>query len=530
MSEAGQPRADQTADQSANQERALDAMHMSGGEFEQHARTIAAWIARYWGSVESMPVRSRVAPGEVFDALPATPPEEAQGVWTSLVDELDATVVPGLTHWQHPSFFGYFPANATGPAVLGELLSAGLGVQGMLWSTSPACTEIEMRVMDWLANAYGLPDDFTHAARLTGAGAGGGVIQSTASEATLVALVAARHRALRGLGEDEREPHLTLYASSEAHASVVKAAMIAGLARGAEDGRHVRRIATDPEGRMCVARLSEAMARDRAAGRVPCFVVGTLGTTGTGGFDDLAAIADVLDADARSNEAGSTNSGRRAWLHVDGAWGMNACVCPEHRGMLRGVDRVDSLCVNPHKWLLTNFDCDAFFVRDARAITDAMSITPEYLRPTAATGASAVTDFRDWQVPLGRRFRALKLWLVMRHYGLSGLREFIRSSLTLAERFEAWVREDARFAVHSRSLSLVCLRLVAREGESREGVDARTLALLERVNASGKAMITHTRAPGEGGPGPVVIRVAVGGVQTRERHCRGVWELLRENA
>lgn len=497
-----------------------EAMHMSGSEFAQHAGAIAAWIARYWDSVETMRVRSGVKPGAIFDALPASAPEEADGVWGSLLEELDTKVTPGLTHWQHPSFFGYFPANATGPAVLGELLSAGLGVQGMLWSTSPACTEVEMRVMDWLAAAYGLPSAFTHAARLGGTGSGGGVIQSTASEATLVALVAARHRALRGLSDDQPEPHLTLYASSEAHASVVKAAMIAGLARRAEDTRHVRRIGVDGAGRMCVASLQRAMAADRAAGRVPCFVVGTLGTTGTGGFDDLVQIGDVIDADASGHGAGP------AWLHVDGAWGVNACVCPEHRAMLQGVDRVDSLCVNPHKWLLTNFDCDAFFVRDAKAITDAMSITPEYLRAT--TPAAGVTDFRDWQVPLGRRFRALKLWLVMRHYGLSGLREFIRGHIQMAERFESWVREDARFLVHARSLSLVCLRLAERQGESRAQADARTLALMERVNASGRAMVTHTRAYGESGP--VVIRVAIGGVLTRERHCEGLWQMLRENA
>lgn len=504
-----------------------DAMHMGRVEFETRAGAVVAWIARYWESVEAMRVRSGVSPGDVFGALPAEPPEAPDRALDALLHTLDTTIVPGLTHWQHPSFFGYFPANATGPAVLGEILSAGLGVQGMLWSTSPACTEVEMRMMDWLAMAYGLPTEFTHAARLNGTGEGGGVIQSTASEATLVALVAARHRALRDLRDDELEPHLTLYASSEAHASVVKAAMIAGLARRSEDVRHVRRVRVDRAGRMCVTSLREAIATDRAAGRVPCFVVATLGTTGTGGFDDVSAIACVVEDDAQR----FGHDGQRAWLHVDGAWGLNACVCPEYRDMLRGVARVDSLCVNPHKWLLTNFDCDAFFVRDARAITDAMSITPEYLRATAA-GHDAVTDFRDWQVPLGRRFRAIKVWLVMRHYGLGGLREFIRGSIRRAERFEQWVREDARFVVHSRSLSLVCVGLKAKQNESREEVDARTLALLERVNASGQAMVTHTRAPAEPGTdaGPLVIRVAVGGVLTRERHCRGLWDLLRENA
>jgi aromatic-L-amino-acid decarboxylase len=320
---------------------------------------------------------------------------------------------------------------------------------------------------------------------------------------------------------------------------VVKAAMIAGLARRADDGRHVRRVPVDRAGRMDVEHLREMITGDRASGRLPFFVVATLGTTGTGAFDDLHAIGGAIGG--AHGPAGAPPSGNvsQPWLHVDGAWGLNACVCPEFRGMLRGIERVDSLCVNPHKWLLTNFDCDAFFVRDAAALTDAMSITPEYLRPTASqqTDHVPMPDFRDWQVPLGRRFRALKLWLVMRHYGMSGLRTFIREHVEMAQRLEEWVREDARFAVHARSLSLVCLRLVERDGESRAQADARTLALLERVNASGRAMVTHTRAPADGtahGPaatmGPVVIRIAVGGVATRERHCRMVWDLLKEHA
>lgn len=516
---------------------------MRSDAFVEQANAIASWIARYWNQVGLARVRSDTAPGAIFHAFPPAAPDAPEPVWDSLLQELDEAIVPGLTHWQHPSFFAYFPANASGPAVLGELLSAGLGVQGMLWSTSPACTEVEMGVMDWLAGAFGLPQDFTHEARLAGRGSGGGVIHSTASEATLVAMVAARHRALRGLGEDDPEPHLTLYASAEAHASVIKAAMIAGLARHADDGRHVRRVPVDRAGRMDVDLLREMMTRDRANGRVPFYVVATLGTTGTGAFDDLHAIAGAIRDAMEGAHAPSVSSppfgASPPWLHVDGAWGLNACVCPEFRGMLRGIERVDSLCVNPHKWLLTNFDCDAFFVRDAGALTDAMSITPEYLRPTASrqTHHAAMPDFRDWQVPLGRRFRALKLWLVMRHYGMSGLRTFIREHVEMAQRLEGWVREDPRFAVHARSLSLVCLRLVEREGESRTQADARTLALLERVNASGRAMLTHTRAPADAPPqgpsatmGPVVIRIAVGSVATRERHCRSVWDLLKEHA
>lgn len=533
---------------------------MDDREFEARGSEILAWITRYWNALDTRPVREAVAPGAVFHALPASAPETGDNPCATLTHELDALIAPALTHWQHPSFFAYFPANATAPAILGDLVSAGLGVQGMLWATSPACTELEMRVLDWLARALGLPDAMTHEARLAGRGHGGGVIHSTASEAVLVALVAARarqrtralaHGVHAPLRDEDPEPHYAVYASAEAHASVVKAAMIAGLARDARDPRHVRLLPVDARGRMCPRALADALARDRARTIRPTLVVATLGTTGIGAVDDLDAIADVLANDHTSDATGAP----RPWLHVDGAWGLSACVCPEARWMLGagggaaggagggiGLARVDSLCVNPHKWLLTNFDCDAFFVRDAREVAGAMAITPEYLKTARADSDAydrADVDFRDWQVPLGRRFRALKLWLVLRHYGLAGLREFIRSHIAMAQWLSDEVARDPRFVLAAPvSLSLVCLRLALRPGERPEDADARTLALIERVNDSGRALVTRARTPeglgagalasdGASQGGRVILRVAIGGTRTSEAHVRALWDLLR---
>ena len=514
---------------------------MSGDEFRAQGHALIDWIATYWDRVESLPVRSACVPGDFFASLPAHAPHIGDNPWDGLVRELDTRIVPTLTHWQHPSFFAYFPANASPPAVLGELLSAGLGVQGMLWSTSPSCTELEMGVMDWLARALGLPETFTHQARLSGVGAssetsaiasaGGGVIHSTASEAVLVAMVAARHRALANLADDDTEPHLMAYASAQSHASVVKAAMIAGLARHADDRRHVTLVSTDETGRVNVQALRASIVADRAIGRMPFFVCATLGTTGTGAIDNLAAIGAVLDEKAVLDENPPLTT-RPIWLHVDGAWGLSACICPEFRAMLDGIERADSICVNPHKWLLTNFDCDAFFVRDAKELTRALSITPEYLR-NSASDSGAATDFRDWQVPLGRRFRALKLWLVLRHYGIAGLQTFIREHVALAQQLAQWIRADSRFVLAMEpSLSLVCLSLSARPGESQADADARTLALMERANATGKVFLTHTRASNSalGEQGRILLRVAIGGTHTEERHVRGLWDLVAQFA
>jgi aromatic-L-amino-acid decarboxylase len=462
-------------------------------------------VADYMTRVDSMPVLPACKPGDVLRQLPTGAPQAPGGVegWDAIFADVERVILPSITNWQSPNFYGFFPANSSGPAILGELLAAGLGVQGMLWLTSPACTELEMRVLDWLVDALGLPDAFRHEPRHLAPGSkplGGGVIQSTASDATLVSLLAARERVQR----DGRGGHLTLYTSTQAHSSVIKAAMIAGLATSPEDRTHLRLIETDHAFAMDVAALETALRADLAAGRTPAYVCATIGTTSSTAVDPVADIAAALQ------RAGC----ERTWLHVDAAHSGSALICPEFRPMSRGIEHADSFCFNPHKWLLTNFDCDCFFTRDRAALLGALSITPEYLR-NAATDTGAI-DFRDWQVPLGRRFRALKLWFVIRHYGVEGLRAYIREHVRLAALFEELVRSDDRFEIVApRTANLVCFRLKA-------GDDA-TKRLLERVNSSGRLYMTHTVLPGVG----YTIRMAIGATTTQEPHVRAAWDIIR---
>ena len=482
---------------------------MTPDEFRKRGVQLIEYIARYMETVQDRPVLSKTDPGDTAAMLPEHPPTEPGGdaEWNRILEDLDRIIQPGLTHWQHPGFYGYFPANASGPAILGELLSAGLGVQGMLWRTSPACTEIETRMLDWMAEACELPADF----RSTSDN-GGGVIQGTASESTLIALVAARRRVQRlGL---EGEP--VVYASTQAHSSVIKAAMIAGVARGQRDNERVRLIETDDAHAMRADVLAVAIERDIKAGRAPVFVCSTVGTTASTAVDPLGEIARAARA-----------VGFKGWLHADGAHSGAAAVCPEHRWMLSGLDLYDSYCFNPHKQLLTNFDCDLFWTSDRSTLVDALSILPEYLR-NAETESGRVIDYRDWQIPLGRRFRALKLWFVVRHYGIEGLRAHIRHATALASALEARIAEDPRLELCApRPFNLVCFRPRPLPGESFADTDARTALLLERLNASGEVFLTHAALPAGGGePDRIVIRAAIGGTATRTEHVQRLWELI----
>ena len=464
---------------------------MTPEEFRQHGHAVIDWIADYYAKLETYPVLSQMEPGAIRAALPQHPPEHGEPFGEVLAD-LDRVLMPGITHWQHPSFFAYFPANTSGPAILGELLAAGLGVQGMLWATSPAATELETHVLDWLAELLDLPG------RFRSDGPGGGVIQHTASDAALVALVAALHRVSGGQTERDGvgSGAYTVYTSQQSHSSIEKACRIAGLGSAA-----LRKVDVDP--RTLAARpqhLAELLAADRAAGFTPALVVASVGATGTGAVDDVPELA------ALARDAG-------AWLHVDAAWAGVAAVAPEFRWVNAGLDQVDSYVTNPHKWLLTNFDCDAFWVADRDALVGAMSILPEYLR-NAATESGAVIDYRDWHVPLGRRFRALKLWAVLRWYGAGGLRDHIRGHVALAQEFASWVAADGRFElVAPHPLSLVTFRL-------RSG-DDDTLALMNRVNVSGELYLTHTVLNGK-----AALRLAIGSPQTQRRHVEAAWAAL----
>jgi aromatic-L-amino-acid decarboxylase len=460
---------------------------MTPAEFRRYGRLVVDRIADYWEQVESLPVLSRVAPGEVAAGLPAHPPETGEPLEALLAD-LDRVILPGVTHWQHPGFFAYFPANASGPAVLGDLLSAGLGVQGMLWATSPAATELETVVLDWLAELLDLPAAFR----------GHGVIQDTASSATLCALLAALHRDSAGtVRTDGVRDRYAVYVSPETHSSVEKACRIAGLGDTA-----LRVLEVDPDALSVTAgSLRRAVAADRAAGVRPLLVVATVGSTSTTAVDPVRALGELCRAEG-------------IWLHVDAAYAGVAAVCPELRWLNDGLELADSYCTNPHKWLLTNFDCDAFYVADPDALVGALTVLPEYLR-NAATESGTVIDYRDWQVPLGRRFRSLKLWAVLRWYGAAGLRAHIRSHVALAADFAGRVRADPRFEVVApHPLSLVCFRLAGAD-------DAPSERLLAAVNASGEAYLSHTRVAGR-----YVLRLAIGAPTTQLRHVEAVWSLL----
>ncbi len=474
---------------------------MTPEEFRQHGHEVVDWIADYWSRLRddpgSVPVRSQVSPGDVRAALPPAAPEQGEP-FSAVLGDLDRVVLPGITHWQHPGFLGYFPANTSGPSVLGDLVSAGLGVQGMSWVTSPAATELEQHVMDWFAELMGLPESF----RSTGTG--GGVVQDSSSGANLVALLAALHRASKGatLRQGVRPEDHTVYVSAQTHSSMEKAARIAGLGTDA-----IRVVEVDADLAMSPRALAQRLERDVARGFVPVLVCATVGTTSTTAIDPLAELGAVCQRFG-------------VWLHVDAAYAGVSAVVPELRALQAGVEWADSYTTDAHKWLLTGFDATLFWVADRAALTGALAILPEYLR-NAATDTGAVVDYRDWQIELGRRFRALKLWFVVRWYGAEGLREHIRGHVAMAQELAGWARDDDRFdVVAPHPLSLVCL-----QPRWPAGVDAdvATMTLLDRLNDGGEVFLTHTTVGGR-----AVLRVAIGAPATTRVHVERAWALLCE--
>jgi aromatic-L-amino-acid decarboxylase len=466
---------------------------MTSEEFRRYGRAVVDWIADYYARVESLPVLSQVQPGQIRASLPEGPPVRGES-FEAILGDVERLILPGITHWQSPNFFAFFPANASGPSILGELLSAGLGVQGMLWATSPACTELETHVLDWLVGMLDLPNAFRSDAT------GGGVIQDSASAASLCALLAARERTTR-LQSNERgcDGRLVAYASTQAHSSIEKAVKIAGLGR-----QNLRLIDVDDGFAMRARELSRQIEQDRQVGLVPCFVVGTVGTTSSNAADPLPEIGPICRREG-------------VWLHVDAAMAGTAAVCPEFRHIHTGLELADSYCFNPHKWMFTNFDCDCFYVADRAALIHALSVLPEYLR-NEATESGAVFDYRDWQISLGRRFRALKLWFVIRHYGVEGLQYHIRRHVELAQRFARWVDDDERFdLVVPPPLNLVCFRHVAGDAASQQ--------LLEGLNRSGELYLTHTKLAGR-----YILRFCVGQTHTEERHIVRAWERIQTAA
>jgi aromatic-L-amino-acid decarboxylase len=467
--------------------------HMSPDDFRHYGREVVDWIADYYETIESLPVLSQVQPGEIRASLPPEPPRHGES-FEDILKDVNNLIIPGITHWQSPNFFAFFPANVSGPAILGELLAAGLGVQGMLWSTSPACTELETHVLDWLVDMLGLPTKFKSDTP------GGGVIQDSASSASLCALLAARERATEYKSNQEGcDGRLVAYASSHTHSSIEKAVKIAGIGR-----RNLRLIQVDDRFALRPDELARQIRQDRQDDLIPFFVCATVGTTSSNAIDPLPEIGQICRDDD-------------LWFHVDSAMSGTAALCPEYRYINDGIELADSYCFNPHKWMFTNFDCDCFYVANREILIKTLSVLPEYLR-NKATDSGAVIDYRDWHIPLGRRFRSLKLWFVIRHYGVDGLRHHIRRHIEMAQNFAGWIEEDNRFElVAPAPLNLICFRHVRGDTFNRQ--------LLDRLNQSGNLYLTHTTLNDQ-----YVLRFCVGQTLTEERHVYQAWQQIQKTA
>ena len=470
---------------------------MDAEEFRRLGHAVVDWIADYRARSTSgeFPVMSRIAPGAVRAAFPPSPPVAGQSLDGAL-DDLSRFILPGCTHWQDPRFFAYFPSNSSLAAVLGDFLSTGLAQLGLNWQASPALTELEELTTDWLRQMLGLSDAWS------------GVIQDTASTATLVALICARERstqygAARG-GLQSSDRPLIVYASSQSHSSVEKAALLAGFGR-----ENVRIVAVDDRFGMSVEALRKAMAADEAQGRVPCAIVATVGSTAVTSIDPLEPLADIAHA-------------HNAWLHVDAAMAGSAMILPECRPLWQGIEQADSLVLNPHKWLGASFDCSTYFVRDPQHLVRVMSTNPSYLR-TAAD--AKVRNFRDWGIPLGRRFRALKLWFLIREQGVQGLQRRLRRDLEHARWLTTQV--DAAPGWHRLApvpFQTVCVRHVP-EGLTGEALDAHTLAWVRRINESGRAYLTPSMLGDRW-----MVRVSFGVEATEHEHVVALWQQMQDEA
>ncbi|KAH7577728.1 hypothetical protein JRO89_XS01G0291400 [Xanthoceras sorbifolium] len=460
---------------------------MDAEQLRDYAHQMVDFIADYYKSIENFPVLSQVQPGYLHKLIPDSAPNHPESL-QNVLDDVKAKILPGVTHWQSPNYFAYYPSNSSVAGFLGEMLSAGLNIVGFSWITSPAATELEMIVLDWL-------------------GQGGGVIQGTASEAVLVVLLAARDKALRKVGKNALEK-LVVYASDQTHASLQKACQIGGI-----HPENCRVLKTDSSTNYSISPdlVTEAISHDVGIGLIPFFLCASVGTTSSTAVDPLLELGMI----AKSNEM---------WFHVDAAYAGSACICPEYRQYLNGVEEADSFNMNAHKWFLTNFDCSALWVKDRNALIQSLSTNPEYLK-NKASQANLVMDYKDWQIPLGRRFRSLKLWMVLRLYGLENLQCYIRNHIQLAKHFEALISQDPRFEVVTpRLFSLVCFRLLPPHNDEDHG-NKLNHDLLDAVNTTGKIFISHTVLSGK-----YILRFAVGAPLTEERHVNAAWKVLQDEA
>ncbi len=467
---------------------------MDQDTFNKHAHEMVDWMSDYLSNIEQYPVRSQVKPGEIAGQLPVSAPLLGESM-DQIFADFKKTIIPGITHWQHPNWFSFFPANSSNPSVLAEMLTATMGAQCMLWETSPAATELEIRVLDWLRQMIALPAGFH------------GVIQDTASSATFCAILAARERVMDNNCKEKGlfgQKPMRVYASAEAHSSIDKAVIMAGIGLD-----NLVRVPVDEDRAMKVDTLVRLIKEDRAKGYVPTCVIGVLGGTSVGAVDPLSDIGVVAQKEG-------------LYYHIDAAWAGTALILPEYQYLMAGAENIDSFVFNPHKWMLTNFDCTAHFVKDSRSLTNALSIQPAYLKTREG---GQVTDFRDWGVQLGRRFRALKLWFVIRSYGLAGLQHFVRQHIAWAIELAEAISKAPHFEVVTQpSFSLLSFRYAPKgvEGQALSDLNDK---LIQTINDKGKTYLTRTVVDGE-----VVIRFSIGSQKTERHHVFDTWDHIKEVA
>lgn len=467
---------------------------LDNNEFRKQGHLFIDWMADYLGNVDQYPVKSKVGPGDIYKSLNENPPEEGEEMGT-IFSDFKEKIIPGITHWQSPSFFAYFPANSSPPSVLAEMLTSTLGIQGMIWETSPAAAELEEMVMKWLKHMIGLPQSFE------------GVIQDTASTATLTAILTAREKKSNfsvnenGFGNT----CYRIYCSTETHSSIEKAVKIAGFGK-----QNLVKVKTDKHFRLNPLELEKAIQNDLSTGNIPLCIVATIGTTSSTAIDPL-------------NEISKISNSNNIWLHVDAAFAGTALILDEFKWMIEGIEHVDSFVFNPHKWMFTNFDCSAYFVKDKQALINTFDINPEYLRTNTK---GKVNDYRDWGIQLGRRFRALKLWFVIRNYGVIGLQNVIRKHISLASQFENKIICSTSFElVTPRTLNLVCFRYRPSEVEDNERLNRINERLLEKINRTGKIFITHTKLNKI-----YTLRMVIGQTNVEAIHVEKAWKLIKETA
>jgi len=468
---------------------------IDSGEFRKYAHEFVDWMADYLENLDNLPVKSQVKPGEVFSKIPDQAPEIAEPM-DKIFSDFKDIILPGITHWQSPNYFAYFTANSSYPSVLAEMLTATMAAQCMVWETSPAAAELEEKVMNWLRDMIGLPESFE------------GVIQDTASTATLVAFLTAREK-VSGYSINEKgfsgEEKYRIYCSSEAHSSIEKAAKMAGFGR-----QNLVKIDVDESLAIRPDSLEQVIEKDIHEGMTPLCVVAALGTTGTVAIDPLKPLADICRK-------------HTVWLHVDAAYAGTALVLPEQRWMIEGIEGVDSFVFNPHKWMFTNFDCSAYYVKDTEALIRTFEILPEYLK-TGTRGQ--VNDYRDWGVQLGRRFRALKLWFVIRDYGRAGIQKKIREHLDWASELAGQIREMEEFELFEpQNLGLVCFRYQPGDENDKERLNTLNLELMKTLNQSGKIYLTHTKVDGF-----IILRMVIGQTNVTWMHVQKAWKLIRQTA